>query len=113
MWNDNALTRRLKLRYPIIQGPFGGGLSSVELLAAVSEAGGLGSFGLHHSTPAQIRDIGAAIKARTTKPYALNLWVQDHDPGGLALSAAAFEQAVARFRPYYDALGVAPPQPPE
>ena len=24
MWNDTALTRRLGIRYPIVQGPFGG-----------------------------------------------------------------------------------------
>ena len=45
MWNDTPFTRRLGLRYPIVQGPFGGGMSSAVLAATVSNAGGLGSFG--------------------------------------------------------------------
>ena len=39
MWNDTAFTRRFDLRYPIVQGPFGGGLSSTALAATVSNAG--------------------------------------------------------------------------
>ncbi len=113
MWQDTEVARRLKLRYPIIQGPFGGGLSSTELLVAVSEAGGLGSFGAHHLTPAQLRDLGASLRARTQRPFALNLWVSDHDPGGLSLTPEQFQEGVERFRPYYDALGLAPPAPPE
>lgn len=47
MWHVAAVTQLLQIAYPIIQGPFGGGLSSVELTAAVSNLGGLGSFGAH------------------------------------------------------------------
>ena len=54
MWHDNDFTRRLGLRYPIVQGPFGGGLSSVDLMVAVSDAGGLGSFGAHHLAPEKL-----------------------------------------------------------
>jgi nitronate monooxygenase len=46
MWNATAISKRLDIEYPFIQGPFGGGGSSVDLVAAVSNAGGLGSFGL-------------------------------------------------------------------
>ncbi|HZI11332.1 MAG TPA: nitronate monooxygenase [Myxococcus sp.] len=113
MWQDTEVSRRLKLRFPIIQGPFGGGLSSTELLVAVSEAGGLGSFGAHHLPPAQLRDLAAGIRARTQKPFALNLWVSDHDPGGLSLTPEHFQEGVERFRPYYEALGIPPPAMPE
>lgn len=112
MWQRNVLTERLGLRVPIVQGPFGSGLSSPELLAAVSEAGGLGSFGMQHLSADQIRALGTELHARTRKPFNLNLWVSNHDDGGLALSAAQFAQAVARFTPYYDALGIAPPSMP-
>lgn len=113
MWHDNDLTRRLGLRYPIVQGPFGGGLSSTDLLVTVSEAGGLGSFGIHHLAPDRIRELGASIRARTQKPYALNLWVSNADPGGDALTAEQFEAGIARFRPYYDELGLEPPAMPQ
>ncbi|AXQ28677.1 DUF561 domain-containing protein [Solimonas sp. K1W22B-7] len=112
MWQDTAVSRKLGLRYPIVQGPFGGGLSSVDLLATVAEAGGLGSFGVHHLEPAQIRELDATIRTRTSKPYALNLWVSNHDEGGLRLSAAQFAEAIERFRPYYEELGVEPPSMP-
>ena len=51
MWNDTPFTRRLGLRYPIVQGPFGGGFSSARLTATVSNAGGLGSFGAQGQPP--------------------------------------------------------------
>ena len=112
MWQRNAFTERLGLRYPIVQGPFGSGLSSPALLAAVSDAGGLGSFGMQHLGPEQIRTLGAELHARTERPFNLNLWVSNHDDGGLALSEAQFAQALARFAPYYAALGIEPPAMP-
>ena len=51
MWYKTKLTGTLGIQYPIVQGPFGGGPSSVKLLAAVSAAGGLGSFGAYGLTP--------------------------------------------------------------
>lgn len=113
MWRDNDLTRRLGLRVPIVQGPFGSGLSSEAMLVAVSEAGGLGSFGMQHLPPPQIREQGARLHAATRRPFNLNLWVSNHDDGGLALTRAQFEAALARFAPYYAALGIAPPAIPE
>ena len=55
-WNQNRLTAKLGIEYPIIQGPLGG-LSSQILTAAVSNFGGLGSFGAHTLT-AKARDNG-------------------------------------------------------
>ena len=39
MWTDTELTRRSRLALPIVQGPFGGGLSTARLTASVSNAG--------------------------------------------------------------------------
>ena len=69
MWKDTAVSRRLKLDVPLIQGPFGGGLSAVELVVAVGENGGLGSFGVHHLDASGIRDVTARIRARTSRPF--------------------------------------------
>ena len=63
MWKDTEVTRRLKLDAPIVQGPFGSGLSAVDLVVAVSEGGGLGSFGVHHLD-------GAGIRGRRANPRA-------------------------------------------
>ncbi|WP_109830622.1 NAD(P)H-dependent flavin oxidoreductase [Reichenbachiella versicolor] len=75
MWNKTKATQLLNIKYPIIQGPFGGSFSSVKLLSTVSNLGGLGSFGLNSFSHEQILEIGSAIKKATSKPYNLNLWV--------------------------------------
>ena len=45
MWPANALTERLRLKWPIIQAPMGI-MSTPALAAAVSNAGGLGGLGM-------------------------------------------------------------------
>jgi nitronate monooxygenase len=45
MWPQNAFTERLKLKWPILQAPMAS-LSTPELAAAVSNAGGLGGIGM-------------------------------------------------------------------
>jgi nitronate monooxygenase len=45
MWPTNALTERLRLRWPIIQAPMGI-VTTPALAAAVSDAGGLGGLGM-------------------------------------------------------------------
>ena len=46
-WYENDLTKALNIKYPIIQAPMASA-ASVELAAAVSNAGGLGSLGLSY-----------------------------------------------------------------
>ena len=108
-WSATPLTERLGIRYPIVQGPFGGGRSTVELAAAVTNAGGLGSFGAVDLEPDGIAEVAAGIRRLTPGPFALNLWV----PLGPTLepppSSAQYAGAVALLRPHYDELGVQPP----
>lgn len=113
MWHETEVTRRLRITYPIIQGPFGGGLSSAKLAATVSNAGGLGSFGVHHLKPEQIGEVASEIRTLTRQPFALNLWVNDHDADGDQLSREAFQANLARLRPYYQELGLPEPAFPE
>lgn len=105
-------TRRLGITHPIVQGPFGGGLSTTRLAATVSSLGGLGSFGAHMLAPQEIVHLTAELRALTDRPFAINLWVSDHDPGGLALSPEDFERAWQLFAPYFAELGVDRPAPP-
>ena len=109
MWNDTALTRRLGIRYPIVQGPFGGGLSSARLVAAVSNAGGLGSFGAHGMTPNRIRDVVAEIRALTASPFAVNLWVSTEDAGASGATRSAYNAALLPLAPFFNELRVHPP----
>lgn len=113
MWNQNTLTQKLNIDHPIIQGPFGGGLSTVALLSSVSNAGGMGSYGAHILSPAEIYELTKRIQAKTNKTYALNLWVSDHDPGGLEMQKSAFDDYVKLFKPHYDNLEIETPTFPE
>jgi nitronate monooxygenase len=104
MWNKTSLTQQLKLQYPIIQGPFGGSFSSVELVSKVSNLGGLGSFGLNSYSPDQILEIDKQIKEKTSKPYALNLWVPFYKEAITNYTLEDFEELKGVFKPYFDAL---------
>lgn len=108
----NDVAARLGVPFPIIQGPFGGGLSTPQLAAAVSERGGLGSYGAHVLSPEKILETARAIRALTSKPFALNLWVDDADPGGLDFDRADFDRALERVAPYFLELGLPLPACP-
>ena len=110
MWHYTKATALLGIQYPIIQGPFGGGLSSARLVATVSNAGGMGSFGAYTNTPAEIKNINDDIRKLTDKPYALNLWVSDIDTEALYYSKEAFEKMQALYKPYFDELGLQLPE---
>jgi nitronate monooxygenase len=103
----------LGLDIPIVLGPFGGGLSSVELAALVSNAGGLGSFGAQHLPPDKIASVIAALRSHTGRAFAVNLWVSSHDIPENEFTRERFDAAVARLLPLYEAAGVAPPPFPE
>ena len=113
MWTNTAAAKLLQIRYPIVQGPFGGGLSSVELTAAVSNLGGLGSFGVQNFTPKAIKEIAAQIRLRTDAPFAMNLWVDNADSAMAEFDSRSFDRQVDRLRPHYAALGLDPPEYPE
>jgi nitronate monooxygenase len=112
MWTDTPATRLLRIRYPIVQGPFGGGSSSIELAATVSNLGGLGSFGAQHLAPDQIVDLVARLRERTAAPFAVNLWVDNEDAAMADFDAKAFACHVERLKPVYAALGLELPAMP-
>jgi len=112
MWNDTSVTRSLGIDYPILQGPFGGGLSSVELVATVSNAGGLGGYGAYTMSPQEIVGIDRQIRAATNKPYNLNLWVSDTDAPGGRFTEEQYQQAKDAFQGYFEEVGVPFPDRP-
>lgn len=112
MWNETNATKILGIDYPILQGPFGGNLSSVDLVATVSNAGGLGGYGAYTLTPQEIVAVNNKIKAATNKPYNINLWVSDGDAAKEGVTDAQYEQTKAAFQPYFDRLGIPMPEKP-
>jgi len=75
----SELLRRLGIEHPVIQAPMGGGPSTPELVAAVSNAGGLGSLGAAYLTPDQITDAIRRIRALTDKPFNVNLFAGGYE----------------------------------
>ncbi len=112
MTSTNRATSVLGIEHPIVQGPFGGGLSTVELAATVSTLGGLGSYGAHVLDPDRIESVTGEIRERTAKPFAINLWISDHDPGGVDLTQHEYDEAYRVFEPWYRELEVDKPDRP-
>ena len=107
--NNNALLKLLGIEHPIIQGPMGGGPSTPELVAAVSNAGGLGSLGAAYMTPDQIGDAIRRIRSLTSRPFSVNLFAggwnaaQEFDAGPMLDMLADI----------HERLGIAPPVVPK
>jgi nitronate monooxygenase len=108
-WNENRLTAKLGIDYPVIQGPLGG-LSSQKVTAAVSNFGGLGSFGAHGLAPGAIKDVIAEIRSLTSKPFAMNLWVSMEDEGARTSDENAFNRSLAPLAAHIAALGAPRPE---
>src|SRR5690349_2530201 len=102
------LTRRLGIRHPVIAAPMAGPATTPALVAAVGEAGGFGFLGGAYSTPAQIEAACADVRARTAKPFGINLFTAQTVPP-LPDDAA---DALALIAQYHAELGLAPPDMP-
>jgi nitronate monooxygenase len=101
-WPSTQLTARLGLRYPIVQAPMTGS-TSPELVAAVSNAGGLGSLGSALLPPDELRRAIGEIRRLTDRPFNVNLfaWRDPDEP-----DAAAVEAVVSALAPYRARVGV-------
>ena len=85
----NALTTLLQIDTPIIQAPMAGGPTTPELVASVSNCGGLGSLGAGYLQPEALRVAIQEIRALTTKNFNVNLFV----PGDYSVSDAGMQQS--------------------
>jgi len=110
MWYTTKITQLLGIQYPILLGPMGGGFSTAGLLAAVSNAGGVGAFGAYTLTPAEILAAAEDINTKTKRPYNINLWVNDVDERLQNYPQQKIEQVKALFKPYFDELGIPMPE---
>lgn len=99
--------RNLSLKYPLVVAPMAGGPSSPDLVVAASDAGALGSIGAAYSTPDAIREMTQKVRAKTSKPIAINLFV----PSKIAkISEERVNLAVQKTQKYRDELGLPPPK---
>jgi nitronate monooxygenase len=87
---------RLGIEHPLIQAPMAGS-SPPALVAAVSNAGGLGSLGAGYLEPQAMLEQATQIRALNDRPYAIGLFV-------LPDEFEADKAAVERAREQLDAL---------
>jgi nitronate monooxygenase len=104
------LAALLGVEHPIVLAPMAGSASTPELVAAVSNAGGLGSIGAAYLSPEEIAAEVAAVRRLTSRPFAVNLFAGGRaagapDPGAVAAMTALLAR-------YHDALGVSAPAAP-
>jgi nitronate monooxygenase len=104
IWNETRISSALAIEYPIIQGPLGG-LSTQRLAATVSNNGGLGSFGAHGLAPSAIEDVIGEIRALTSKPFAINLWVSMEDEDAHKSGIEEFGRSLAPLAKHIESLG--------
>jgi NAD(P)H-dependent flavin oxidoreductase YrpB (nitropropane dioxygenase family) len=102
-----ALCDLLGIEYPIIQAPMAGGPTTPELVAVVSAAGALGSFGHAYTAAETMRSDAAAVRARTAASFNLNLFAAP-----VAAEAPAEQQraAIAAVRPLLEQHDLAVPE---
>jgi len=69
---QNSLCKLIGIRYPIIQAGMGG-FTTPDLVAAVSNAGGIGILGAAKMTTPQLQQAINSTKEKTDKPFGVNL----------------------------------------
>jgi nitronate monooxygenase len=74
MRSSTDIRSLLGIDHPIIQAPMANGATTPALVAAVSNAGALGSLGASALDPGQILDAIAAIRRLTDRPFNVNLF---------------------------------------
>lgn len=89
---SSPFASRLGIEHPLIQAPMSGSTPPA-LVAAVSNAGGLGSLGAGYLEPQAILDQAAQIRVLGGRPYAINLFVlPDEFEADMAAVTKAREQ---------------------
>ena len=105
-----GLAPRFGLRLPVVQAPMAGGITTVDLVAAVCEAGALGSLAAAMLSPARIVAEVGALRARTDRPFAVNLFV--FDPPA-SFSRAGESAAMALLADWRARYGLPPQTSPQ
>lgn len=100
----HPLLRRIGIDLPIFQAPMAG-VSTPEMAAAVSDAGGLGAIGVGATDAEGTRQMIVAVRSKTARPFHVNVFC--HRP---AVADATRESAwLARLAPEFTRYGATPP----
>src|SRR5436305_737608 len=106
---SQSLLARLGVEHPIIQAPMASGATTPELVSAVCDAGALGFVGAAYLSPAQIVELARAVRARTSRPFGINLFA----PVELTPPPSDVRPALDALATYHAELRLPPPRIPE
>jgi nitronate monooxygenase len=111
MWPHSVkyFLTKLNIQLPLIQAPMTGGPTTPELVAAVSNAGGLGSIGGALMTPDNLQAAIHTTRQLTQKPFAVNLFT----PLKPKLDREKINQSFALMSVYRQALRIDEGSKPE
>jgi nitronate monooxygenase len=101
---------RLGLVHPVVQAPMAGGITTAELVAAVSGAGGLGSIGAAGLDGAGIVDAVARARTHGARVVAVNLFAGGREEG--AAERADASAMLALLAEVHAELDLPPPVRP-
>lgn len=102
MWYENRITQDLHIKYPIVQAGMAGGVTTPELVAAVSNTGALGTLGAGYMSPEQMEESIQKIKQLTNNHFGVNLFI----PETPDVSEEEIEQANEWLRPFREELNI-------
>ena len=107
MWPRTDLLELLGLTHPVVQAPMSG-FTPPALVAAVCNAGGLGSVGCVGQPSNVVREQVATVRQTTNRPFSLNFFAHSRPQ----TSSEATARAQARLAPYFDEFRLGPvPEP--
>jgi nitronate monooxygenase len=101
MWSNRRIVELFGIEHPIVLAPMAG-LGTVDLAAAVSNAGGLGSIGCAIMAPEVIAKSVAQLRRSTPKPINLNFFCHHSARADAARERAWHEKLSC----YYRELGI-------
>lgn len=102
------LTSAVEIEHPIVQAPMAGGATTPELVAAVSNAGALGSFAAALLPASSIVENVKRIRSLTSRPFNVNLFVLEQPRP----TEAQLARAQALIAPFRASLGLGPASTP-
>ncbi|ALX49778.1 NAD(P)H-dependent flavin oxidoreductase [Lentibacillus amyloliquefaciens] len=87
----NSFINKIGIDAPVVQAGMAGGITTPELVAAVANAGGLGTLGAGYMSDKVLKADIQAIKQLTDKPFAVNLF---------AVNLEAFSDDIAQMQQF-------------
>lgn len=76
MWTSSQVAKHCHIQYPIVQAGMAGS-TTPELVAAVSNNGGLGTIGAGYMSATQLENEIIKVQQLTNQPFAVNLFVPE------------------------------------